>query len=170
MLLSMAETANRRVNRPRQEGFTLIEVMVVVAIFAVLVGIGIGSWGETRTRSQVESVIEEIRSVMGAARLRARATGEEQSVVFNYTDETVADSATGDVRAYGDMVDITAFACGSCNTSGVASNTFNFTPRGTVGAASIRVQSRDGTVTRYVVVSATGRLRVAETCASGSCS
>lgn len=161
----MAKIACRKGNPKSEAGFSLIELMVVISLFGILAMMAMGSWGESRLRTQVETVAGEIRSAFSSARMRARATAENQTVVLNYTNETMTD-ALGETRTYSDTINLVAYSISTCAAStSTTSKTFTFTPRGTSTGASVMVQSLDGSVTRYIVVnSTTGRARVEESC------
>lgn len=78
-------------------GFTLIEVMVVIAILAILVGIALPSFINMMQRARVDSSVEELVTAMRYARSEAIQRNEVISVVDggDYTDGWEVQDAGG---------------------------------------------------------------------------
>jgi prepilin-type N-terminal cleavage/methylation domain-containing protein len=64
---------------PRREGrrfgFTLIEIMVVVAILGLLLAVAVPNWIKTRTRAQTDICIENLSQIETAKQLWALEKG-----------------------------------------------------------------------------------------------
>jgi prepilin-type N-terminal cleavage/methylation domain-containing protein len=60
---ALARAARRRRNRP---GFSLLEIMVVVAIFSILMAIAIPNWVRARTMSQARACAHNLRTIQSA--------------------------------------------------------------------------------------------------------
>ena len=55
-----------KLNTPRQSGFTLVEIMIVVAIIALLAAIAIPNFVKARTASQKSACIANMKQIDGA--------------------------------------------------------------------------------------------------------
>ena len=56
----------RKLNSKRQGGFTLVEIMIVVAIIALLASIAVPNFLRSRKRSQATQVLEDLRQIDSA--------------------------------------------------------------------------------------------------------
>src|SRR5216684_4170142 len=56
-----------KVRTSRKAGFTLVEIMIVVAIIGLLAGIAIPNFVKARTTSQANACINNLRQMDGAA-------------------------------------------------------------------------------------------------------
>ena len=87
--------------RSAQRGFTLIEMMVVVAIVAILSGLVISASSKP-VGASARSVSEQIVGTINAAHLRAQATRRVHKVVFDESHAwTMVASETGLVPSVG---------------------------------------------------------------------
>ncbi len=73
---------------PRQAGFTLIEVMVVVAIVGIGSAIGIPSYLQWNERYQLRQVTSELRSNL----LQARMAAKNRNIIVNAAIVKAADN------------------------------------------------------------------------------
>ena len=64
-----------KINRSTQKGFTLVEIMIVVAIIGILIAIAMPSWMKARENSQAASCIEAQEKMEGAVGTWALDTG-----------------------------------------------------------------------------------------------
>ncbi len=72
--------------RQDERGVTLIELLVVIGILAVLTAVAVSTWRVTQERNRAERAIEQIASAMALARIKARATGQAQTVEVDFTN------------------------------------------------------------------------------------
>ena len=56
----------QKLNTKRQGGFTLVEIMIVVAIIALLAAIAVPNFLRSRKRSQATQVLEDLRQIDSA--------------------------------------------------------------------------------------------------------
>ncbi len=56
----------RKLNSKRRGGFTLVEIMIVVAIIALLAAIAVPNFLRSRKRSQATMVLEDLRQIDSA--------------------------------------------------------------------------------------------------------
>ena len=68
-------------------GFTLVEIMIVVAIIGVLAAIGIPSFLHARTRSQATACINNLRQIETAVQQVAIEKGKHVGDDVNYPDD-----------------------------------------------------------------------------------
>ena len=69
----------------RKLGFTLVEIMIVVAIIGLLAAIAIPSFVKARTNSQTNSCKENLRQIEGAKEQWAMDNGVAQASAINTT-------------------------------------------------------------------------------------
>jgi len=69
-----------KINSSRKSGFTLVEIMIVVAIIGLLAAIAIPNFVRARTTSQVNACINNLRQIDGAKQqwaLEKNKTGDD---------------------------------------------------------------------------------------------
>ena len=70
----------------RRGGFTLVEIMIVVAIIALLAAIAVPNFLRARKRSQASRVIQDLRLVDAAIDQYAIETNKKTNDSVNWTD------------------------------------------------------------------------------------
>lgn len=66
----------------KQHGYTLAELLIVVAIIGMTVGVATPAFNSLRRRSAVRAATGEIRAVFHGARMRAITTGHNSGIRF----------------------------------------------------------------------------------------
>lgn len=72
--------------KPRQRGFTLVEIMIVVAIIALLAAIAVPGFLRARKRSQATRVLEDLRLLEAAVSLYAIEKSKPSNVTLIFSD------------------------------------------------------------------------------------
>ena len=73
-------------NTSRKSGFTLVEIMIVVAIIGLLAAIAIPNFVRARTQSQKNACINNLRQIDGAVQTWALETKQAANATVGYTD------------------------------------------------------------------------------------
>ena len=72
----------------RKKGFTLVEIMIVVAIIGLLAAIAIPNFVRARTRAQTNSCIANLKQIEGAVQVWAIDTGAADTTTMDTSDLT----------------------------------------------------------------------------------
>ena len=73
-----------KINTSRKAGFTLVEIMIVVAIIGLLAAIAIPNFVRARTTSQQNACINNLRQIDAAAQQWALENGKKTGDAINY--------------------------------------------------------------------------------------
>ena len=69
-----------------KKGFTLVEIMIVVAIIGLLAAIAIPNFVRARQKAQAEACIANLRQIEGATQVWAVDTGANDTVTPGWND------------------------------------------------------------------------------------
>ena len=75
-----------KINKTSKSGFTLVEIMIVVAIIGLLAAIAIPNFVRARTQSQMNACINNLRQVDGAVQQWALETKQSATATVTFTD------------------------------------------------------------------------------------
>ncbi|HWP58740.1 MAG TPA: GspH/FimT family pseudopilin [Candidatus Acidoferrales bacterium] len=148
----------------KYQGFTLIEILVVLAVLTILAAIALPGWGELLPGLRLNSAARQIQSELHRLKAGAVAANTDLQLVFasrQYSIERKNDTLwepTGETRHLPEGIDIRSTTVPR----------LGFTPRGTAlpgTGGTVRLCNVYG-AGRNVVVSSTGRIRL---CRPGRC-
>lgn len=121
-------------NSSRKSGFTLVEIMIVVAIIGLLAAIAIPNFVKARETAQLNSIINNLRIIEGA---------KDQWALE-------AKKGTGDTPA---NTDITPYLKNTTMPSTVVGETYNVNAVGTSATATLPANVGLGSIAKGGVVS-----------------
>jgi prepilin-type N-terminal cleavage/methylation domain-containing protein len=75
-----------KIEHSNKSGFTLVEIMIVVAIIGLLAAIAIPNFVRARTTSQMNACINNLRQIDGAAQQWAMETRQPTNAAPAFTD------------------------------------------------------------------------------------
>ena len=76
----------------QQEGFTLVELMIVVVILGILAGIGIQQYGKVQENARITAHNSNIRIIEGAAQMYVMAEQNPLTGEFDSESDTTLES------------------------------------------------------------------------------
>lgn len=144
---------HRTRRRAKQQGFTLIEMMVVMVIMSIIAAVAIPSFSSWREKQAVRNATQALLAQLKQARVLAVSENRSVSLAFTSTTYTFDADTTG--------------SCGSCknerhNLSQYSSNllaspigTRTFSSRGTSSASSIKLTA--GSYSKTITMNILGR-------------
>ena len=78
-----------KINNSKKAGFTLVEIMIVVAIIGLLAAIAIPNFVKARAMAQKNSCIANLKQIDGAVQQRALENKKAATDTYALTDTTV---------------------------------------------------------------------------------
>ena len=141
---------------PRDDGFTMIEVLVTIALMGIIMAFSVSGWGRYARAHEQSGTAQELRSALRSVQQRAVTEGVSMCVSFNTTSYTVWRAACGSPNAkVQGPVQVNGRARLATPvftplTAAQAANTVVFTPRGTASQGDVHV-TRPGSTKDYKV-------------------
>jgi type II secretion system protein H len=121
---------------PRR-AFTLIEMMIVVAIIGLVAAMGVPSILQALRKDGMRKVVSEVKEVLGNARARAIFSGKPTEVIFHPLEKRIESTALPDGVDIA-MLDINLLDFGASDEARV-----RFFPNGTCDELTLVLHSRD---------------------------
>ena len=145
-------------------GFTLVEIVVALALFSILAAIAIPQWGALLPTFRLNSSARQIQSELNRVKARAVSENTNFRLVFlaaSYSierDNGTGYETTGESKPLPEGIDVRS----------TTTSTLGFTARGTAtpGTGGTVKLCNIKEAGKNVVVSSTGRIRI---CKPGSC-
>jgi type IV pilus assembly protein PilA len=125
----MLETLRKRLGRDEEEGFTLIELMVVVLIIAILIAIAIPTFLGARTRAQDRQAQSNLRNAFAAEKVL-------------YTDNQ---AYTSSASALSGVEPSLTYSAGTDPSGGADAKTIFVNVDSTTGVVILAAKSKSGT-------------------------
>jgi prepilin-type N-terminal cleavage/methylation domain-containing protein len=132
----MMKTAVVSQKSPRR-AFTLIEMMIVVAIIGLIAAMGVPSILQALRKDGMRKAISDVKDVLGNARAKAIYSGRTTEVVFHPAEKSIGSTPLPDGVDIA-MLDINLLDYGASEEARV-----HFFPNGTCDELTLVLHSRD---------------------------
>ena len=139
---------------PRARGFTLLEVVVALAIVAVVLAVSVPAMQNFYESSQYRGAIGDVVSLLGSARHTAIRTGSDQDVFFYPRERRISSGRANKILPEGISLEVLGSAELNQDDAGV----IRFYPDGGASGGYVNVASKNGTVVQVQVDWLLGRV------------
>lgn len=140
------------------DGFTLLEILVAMAIFAILAAFAVPQWGALMANYRLNSAARHVATELHGARNRAMAQYRRFKLVFDSpTTYTIQKEQTPGEEDYTAISGSKSLPLG---ITAVFNNTPVFQTRGNASPGATITLSSSASETKEVVVSLTGRIDI----------
>jgi len=156
-------------------GFTLTELLIVIAILAIVTAVTVPAMSDWMPRFQHRAAARDLRSTMQQAKMTAVRDYDTWRVSFDTAANTYflvapdgTTSHTVSLESYGHgirLIDTTAATCGAAsanwNNDPISQADFlSFTPRGFGNSRSVYLERGSGGICFALTVTSTGAIRL----------
>lgn len=141
----------------QSKGFTMIELIVTLAVLAILIGIAIPSYNSLMPRYRLNGAARQVATDLMKARMQAVKLSTNVTVTFNGTTDSYTISNTSSGGSYSETFNIKTHYSGVELSS---TGTPEFHPRGTLTNANpVTVTLTNSSGSKQVEVNIAGRVK-----------
>ena len=150
--------------RKKESGFTLIEMMVVVAVFAIIAAIAIPAFMRLLPGMRLNGAARQVMGDLMAARMKAVKENNRFKVFYlnNYQYRILDDDNNNNNVDGGELTEIKDIRANYPSGVRFYHSTDNviFYPRGNAFGATLYLETSDGSEKKAVIVNFTGRTKI----------
>jgi prepilin-type N-terminal cleavage/methylation domain-containing protein len=136
----MMKTAAVKKHFPSRQAFTLIEIMIVVALIGLMAAMGLPPMLKTLQKDGIRKAVADVTTLLGEARSAAILKGQTVTVSFHPADNRL-DSSIGKSVTLPDGVAMKAIGINLLDFSETEVSNVRFFPNGTCDELTLVLQS-----------------------------